>query len=536
MRKIYCLLISICLLIGCNSLAQTVLSPGNIIVPHERNIHWKTYSVFADSMYQSWASKTLDEDKLNGKGNAPRIILAKLLTKKDVGEVNRIMMKLRVWGVSGSTWAMNKNGDYDFTITPLTTILYLFGDRPELLYPETKKYLLNTLLSESGNNFRTKAPNSLGLAPETENHILMTEGSRYLKNRWIMLHGDSSKYYNNVENGMEETLINLLQQMQKTGLYEFNSLPYIGYTITALLNLEAFASEKLRIEARNLLDFMNWSYALGSYQLKHYAPMRRRYEKASFTALTTDYQSVFMKSWLSYSPVEHFNTNTEGAEVHALMGACLPYRPADKVIQLLFDKKNGYEVQLGHGKDACPELYTAGRHFLLSAGGVNRGERSIIVARPITLFLDDTATALSQTFHLAGPGTDFMKWNNTGVYRNFACAAGPVIIPSGYIPIASNHNWSVFSGGNGVNIVVYSTEHLGIMIIYEGKEANSLLASIVKANPDAEKLNDHFTFPEGDPIYYDVNAPQNKWVIKSYGGEMPERNFDQWPLINGRFH
>ena len=129
-----------------------------------------------------------------------------------------------------------------------------------------------------------------------------------------------------------------------------------------------------------------------------------------------------------------------------------------------------------------------------------------------------------------------MKWNNTGVYRNFACAAGPVIIPSGYIPIASNHNWSVFSGGNGVNIVVYSTEHLGIMIIYEGKEANSLLASIVKANPDAEKLNDHFTFPEGDPIYYDVNAPQNKWVIKSYGGEMPERNFDQWPLINGRFH
>ncbi len=536
MRKANYLLIGICLLVGCKGHTQSVIVPGNIAVPHVRTINWKKHSFFADTILNSWAAKTFDEDNLNGKGNAPRVLLAKLVLKKDLARVNRVIMKLTVWGVSGSTWAMNKNGDYDFTITPLTTILYLFGDKPELLYPETKNYLLNTLLSESGNNFRTKAPNSLGLAPETENHILMTEGSRYLKNRWIMLHGDSSKYYNNVENGMEDKLLNMLQQMQKTGLYEFNSLPYIGYTITALLNLEAFASEKLRIEARNLLDFMNWSYALGSYQLKHFAPMRRRYEKASFTSLTTDYQSVFMKSWLGYSPVEHFNTSTDGADVHALMGAYLPYSPSDKVIQLLFDKKNGYYVQLGHGKDACPEIYTAGKHFLLSAGGANRGERSIIVARPITLFLDDTATVLSQTFHMAGPGADFMKWNNTGVYQNFACAAGPVVIPSGYMPIATTHNWSVFSGGNGVNIVVYSTDHLGIMLIYEGKEANSLLESIVKANPDAEKLNDHFTFPEGVTVYYDVNTPQNKWVIKSYSEEVPERNFDLWPLINGRFN
>jgi hypothetical protein len=31
-------------------------------------------------------------------------------------------------------------------------------------------------------------PRTLGLARDTENHLLMTEGSRYLKNRWLALH------------------------------------------------------------------------------------------------------------------------------------------------------------------------------------------------------------------------------------------------------------------------------------------------------------------------------------------------------------
>ncbi len=40
--------------------------------------------------------------------------------------------------------------------------------------------------------------------------------------------------------------------------------------------------------------------------------------------------------------------------------------------------------------------------------------------------------------HLAGPGTDFMKWNNTGVYRNFACAKGPVFVPDSFKPLQKN--------------------------------------------------------------------------------------------------
>lgn len=84
--------------------------------------------------------------------------------------------------------------------------------------------------------------------------------------------------------------------------------------------------------------------------------MRRRYEKASIQELTTDYHSIFMKSWLSYAPIAPFDTNISHGEVHALMGACMPYRPADKVVDLIFNKEKGYFVKLGHGKKSCTEI------------------------------------------------------------------------------------------------------------------------------------------------------------------------------------
>ena len=504
----------------------------DLAVPHDRTIQWKKQSGFADAVLASWAARPFSDDNINGKGNATRILLAKLMLNRDIDLVNATIHKLTVWGVSGTSWAMNKNGDYDFTITPLTTLLYLFGDQPKLLYPATQAYLLETLLSEEGNHFRTKAPNSMGMVPETENHILMTEGSRYLKNRWLMLHGSNHKLYDNLANGMEALLLDFLEQMKKNGLYEFNSIPYIGYTIAALLNLEAFASDSVKAAARNVLDYMNWTYALGSYRLNHYPPMRRRYEKSVITELSSGYQSAFMKSWLSFSPVQDFNQHLEGGgEVHALMGVCLPYRPADKVVELLFDKGEGYFVKLAHGKNACPEIYTAGKKFLLSAGGANRGEWSQIVARPISLFLADEAKDLAEIFHLAGPGTDFKKWNNTGVYKNFACAAGPVIIPAAYQPVAGNQEWSIYSVGNGLLVAVYSSDNLGLLAVFEQKDARKLLARIVSANPQSKQLYQQFLFPDGDKIVYEVTSPKDKWVIKSINDKETERDFDNWPLM-----
>lgn len=511
------------------------IAQGNIEVPHALTIQWNSYSLFADSIINMWADKSVPESMLEGKGNAPRILLAKLLVKKDIPEVNRTIVKMRVWGTSGSSWALNKKGDYDFSVTILTTILWFYGDQSDLLYPETKDYLLSVLLSEDGNKFRYTAPGTLGLVKETENHLLMTEGSRYLKNRWIMQHGNKDSIYNNIENGMESRLLDLLKEMNSAGLYEFNSLPYIGYTITALLNLEAFASEEVRKEARNILDYINWCYALGSYGYKHYPPMRRRYEKAVIQDLTNDYHSVFMKTWLSYYPKEKYSSMTFAATEHSLIGSCMPYRPSDSVVKLIFDKGDGYFIKLGHGPDASPEIYSAGKKFLLSAGGVNRGKRSLIVARPITLFLNDSAQNLTEAIHLEGPGKDFMNWNNTGVYKNFACAAGPVFVPDNFIPVTKKDNWSLYSLNDSVTAAVYSTESLGLLALFEGSGTDSLLNEILKVNPNNEELSQTFKFPYGPKISYDVKAPRNRWVIISENDSLLDRDFDKWPLIEGVF-
>ncbi len=528
----------VCLIVvlyGCNKYPSKIAA-GNIQVPTQRSISWNNKSGFADSIIENWASNPIPDWNKSAKVDAPRIYLAKLILNEDIKEVNEYLQHAIPKGIVGSSWALNKHGDYDFSLTILTTILFKYGDSLSKIYPETKEHLLKVLLTEEGNKFSYSAPRTLGLAPETENHVLMTEGSRYLKNRWLQMHGDQDKKYDNIGNGMEQKLLAVIATLRNSGLYEFNSLPYIGYTITALLNLEAYSSEKLRNASRDLLDFMNWTYALGSYQLKHFAPMRRRYEKAGFTSLTTDYQSVFMKTWISFSNRTEFNRNISGALPHAFMGACMPYRPADEIMKLLFDKGNGYFVKLGHGIDACPEIYTAGQHYLLSAGGANRGENSIIVARPICLFLNDDAQELEKVFHVGGPGKDFKKWNNTGVYENFACAAGPVYIPSNFKPVQTNGNWSSYSLKDSINVVVYTTDTFGLIAVIVGKPSQGLLDEIVKQNSDTGKLQELFQFQNGLKIHYDVNAKKNTWVIKSVNDSVMNRDYDQWPLIDGRIN
>lgn len=508
---------------------------GIIEVPTERNIEWKDESKIYDTLISTWAKRPVVYGKKGGKVNNPRILLARLHRGTNIEETNKIIMGMTPWGVSGSSWILNKRGDYDFTITVLTTILYQFGDNPEFLYEETVNHLLNVLLTEEGNKFRHHTPRTLGLLQETENHLLMTEGSRYLKNRWLAIHGNNDPKYDNISNGMESKILDLLLEMKINGLYEFNSMPYIGYTITALLNLEAYASENIRNEARAVLDYMNFCYALGSYNYKYFPPMRRRYERANWLELTTGYHSTFMKTWMSFLPNSKIKTKIKSGQAHAIMGACMPYRPADRVTELISKKENGYYVKIGHGNKASPEIYSAGKNFLLSAGGVNRGRKSQIVSRPITLLIEDKAENLSETFHLAGPGTKFMKWNNTGVYKNFACAAGPVSVPKNHKPAFQSKSWSVYKGGEDLYIAVFSSENLGIIAVFDDQNPEIIAQNLEKENPDLEKLKTHFQFPEGPLIQYNVCARKSKWVITQIDNNPVERKYDSWPLISGEF-
>jgi hypothetical protein len=496
---------------------------------------WNTRCAFADSVIGEWAEMPMADWENDGKTTAPRILLARLYAKKDIPETNKCIQLLMPRGVTGSQWLLNPQGDYDFTLTTLTTILFLFGDNPELLYPETRNHLVKVLLTESGGKFRKHVPHSLGIFIDTENHILMTEGSRYLKNQWLALHGDSSNEFDNVKNGMELRLHNFLSGLTSMGLYEFNSLPYIGYTIAALLNLEAFGSEQIRSDARKVLDYMNWCYALGSLELNHFPPMRRRYEKAGIRDFASNYHTAFMTTWL------HFLNDTlplpsrKLVHAHTLVASCLPYRPADDAVQWQFEKGNGYFVQFGHGPWASPEIYTAGNNYLISAGGANRGKNSHIVPRPICLMLKDGANSVNETVHFYGPSEDYMKWNNTGVFQNLAVAAGPVHIPKHFQPDTVHGNWSAYALQDSIILIVYSSDDFGLFLVEENVAMMEFFESIITLNSDELKLKSSFIFRDEKVIQYDVNAPHRYWVIQAENGVELNRKVDTWPLINGEF-
>ena len=507
-------------------------SVGEVDVPQARTLTWQPTSELHELILQYWTKQPLRDWRKEGKTRAPRALMARLLLKKDLEAANAYLLAAKPWGKVGSTWKNHPNGDYDFTLAALIPILYQFGADDAVLYPKTRDHLLNVLLSEDGGKVQLTAPNSFGLAKETENHLLMTEGSRYLKNRWLALQGNTDPRFDNQENGLEKWLLDFLGELDAKGLYEFNSIPYLGYTLTALLNLEAFGSQEIKTAARKLLDRLNWDYALGSLDFRRFAPFRRQYKHAGDIKLDADYHTALMKSWISLSPRAPKSLVVEGGGLHhAIWGCWSPYRLPDETAEWILNKPSEYFASIGHGPGASPEIYSGGPNFLLTAGGVNRGLQSQIVARPITLLLRDAASKLADVVHLSGPGADFNQWNNTGVWKNMAVAAGPVHVPISWQVTAEAKGWSVYLRPEKLCVAVYSQKNLGIVYVADSTNADAVLQAINKANTDSKQLPQAIVLPTGQKVAYDLESPKNQWVIKAIDNTEVDRDFDHWPSL-----
>ncbi|MFO7975178.1 MAG: hypothetical protein R6V12_11145, partial [Candidatus Hydrogenedentota bacterium] len=499
------------------------------------------FTAAGQAWLEQWADKKLPDWQEAAKVNVPRVCLAKLALGREVRKVNAYLQAQVPNRNSGSSWELGPlghEGDYDFTEVTLTTLLYVFGKKPEVLYPETADHIVNVLLIEEGGEPRVKVPNSLGLVVDTENHHLMTEGSRYLKNQWLFSHGNTDPKYNNQTNGLEDWLADYLQEMIDEGVYEFNSVPYIGYTIQALLNLEAFPdSEEITLRARHVLDIINYQYALGSLDLRRFAPFRRQMRRAEDTALNQDYNTQVMRVWTSPSAGEPFDASTlVGGGNMAIIAELCPYYPPDSVLRWTIEKRSDYFVQIGRGPKASPEIYSGGPGYLVSAGGVHRGNRSMIVARPNTLMLSDGATDLMECFHIRGKG-DWKDWNNTGVHRHFACGNGPVHIPEHYAPELVANGWSVFvpAAVPDLSIAVFSNDDVGLIALFPGETLlpQSLLEELQTVNPNPKDLKTVFHWLDGRAIRYDLDAPKGTWVIESVDGTFVDRDYDAWPHVSG---
>lgn len=515
---------------------KVAIPPGDLEVPVERTYRSSDDSALRHELLDYWSARPLPPLQENLMVTTPRILLASLFNETRLDEVNSYIRSLEPRGVSGSSWWMNPLGNYNFTQAALIPMLYFFGDKPHILYPETLKHLDEVLIVEEGDGFNMSVPRTLGLIEDTENHILMTEGTRYLKNRWLASRGETDARFDNRKNGMEDKLAGYLNEMYRYGIYEFNSDPYLAYTLSALLNLEAFAEGRVQALSRMLLDRMNLEYALGSFNLRRHPPIRRQYSKYNVTAINRDYHSAAMKAWISfYSESRDIPDDLaiERGRHIALWAAIMPYRPADKVIDWSLVKPHPYFVKIGRGANSCPEIYSGDPSFLLSAGGANQGRRSLILPRPIILFTHDDETDLSDVFHMMGPGEDFMDWNNTGVYKRFAVAAGPVRIPASGNPLADQDEWSVFELSEDHFLVTFSTQNLGIMTISDrnGRDAGAILREMMGPNPRERVMAGNFKQQDGTEISFDEKAPNHLWVIKSVNGVEANRLFESWPAF-----
>ena len=507
------------------------LGAGNVAVPFERTRLWASRSSVTDSLLTHWATREIRDWKDQGKVSIPRILLGKLASGTDITFVNKYLQEQQPRGTVGSTGPLHKTGDYDFTLAGLSLILYAFGNQPDVLYPETVDHIVNVLMTQEGGTPIIYTPRILGLPlRDTENHILMTEGSRYLKNRWKALHGDPNPKYNNETNGLDSWLLAYLEGMNRAGLHEYNSIPYHGYTLTALLNLEAFAAEPIRLAVRRILDRANWEYALGSLSFRRFPPFRRQPEHAHDTDLDGDYHTGIMKAWMSLAGVEGLviRKGEHQALWVALTSYCLPDAVAEWVIQ----KPVPYFIQMGHGHDGSPEIYSGGPGYLITAGGISNDRARQCVARPTTLMLEDGAMELKDLLHVTGPGEKYREWNNTGVYKNFAVSAGPVSIPDGWQPIAKNDIWQIFKQTNQL-IAVHSSDSLGVFCVLPEGEPESLLRRLTTTNAGIKALESRFQYPDGPAITYDVLAPKNQWVIIAVNDQPVDRNHGQWPLMQG---
>lgn len=508
------------------------LPKGNIEIPVKRTIHYNSTSEIQKEIIEYWSEGKVT-DWVEGEKPSlkyPRTVLGCLLAGKRVEEINQYLMKQNATGTEGSRWLLNPKGGYDFTTIALTPLLFLFDDKPELLYPETKKHLVENILTIEGAGFSRNVP--WLFIQDTENHILMAGSSRYLKNQWRWEHGNKSPEFDNKNNGVEAGLKNYLNEIYTYGVYEFNSDPYLGYTYLSLLNLDAFATGEVKELATKILDMTNWQYALNSYKFKHFPPYRRSFKKDFRKEIVSDHHSVMLMVWAGFYN-DSIKIDIPRGKSHALWPAILPYRPPDKIMEWTLNKPNPYFIKMGHGYNSCPEICSGDKSYLLTAGGANQGRLSLIMPKPTVLFLDDDAENLKEIFHMYGPGEDFMDWNNTGVYEDFACTKGKVHIPEGKQPVFTSDGWKIFSISEGVFLAVFSEKELGLMVIARGNSAKEVVNVIQQNNSDKKLLTKQFKHPNGNLIKYDLDSPKDTWVIKSVNNKPVDREFDKWPFFEG---
>lgn len=398
----------------------------------------------------------------------------------------RTIRKFAVSGTNKGLWS--EPGDYDFYMKEMVSLLHVFARDRDLLSDEAAFNIIDRGLSrdalqEQGRRmtFLVAIPLLAPLFeyPETENHVLMILSSVYLAGQWVAQNRRNDgrltrgkyrdrKRYLEAARRVEDRLLQACGRVLHQGFWEVNARPYQAMSAHALMNLYAFAaSRRVRVAARNALDYLAAKFAFQSLEMKRFAPFRRNVGYADRVDLYENDGVVFMLGVLAggHSWPTGFG-GTGNAAGHALWASLLPYRVPEAIHQFMLDKHTGFwsrmqtrysgeHYRAGHPgeyfradglpyrrpetQQSVPELYFVTPRFMNVSGGAFRrypifGDTIIashgahdldFLSRPNALIPRghigkwENIRAMARDVMLMRGERRFWKSDNIGTYKSF---------------------------------------------------------------------------------------------------------------------
>lgn len=313
--------------------------------------------------------------------------------------------------------------------------------------------------------------------PETENHLLLIESSRYLTDQAMvadMVARGRQADIGNITRQQRATrdwLLKRLQRIAMNDFEEYNARSYQRYSLLAISNLHDFAEhESLRTAARIVLDYASAKTAIGSNLGRRFAPFRRRAEYDGFSGHAGaanlynrveggDFGAARLMmltgpAALEFTPVLQNLLATAPAAMagrtplyagepgagggaggfdNLVTTAMSSYRLPDPIAELAVERIPVVQ-RLRH---AGAEAYSSGASFLLTAGGLNSGAANATygqgkavdsgAAMPTTLMLTDEGLSVFDLVRFEGVGIGSERTPSVCLAAGFSCGVNLVI-------------------------------------------------------------------------------------------------------------
>jgi hypothetical protein len=224
---------------------------------------------------------------------------------------------------------------------------------------------------------------------ETENHLLMINTSKYLKNQLIieeLTDEDDRQTFRGYNKDLRNWLLERMKTIVEDDFVEYNSRPYARLSLGAILNLHDFADRQdLKKAAAAVLDLAAVKTAIGSSQARRIVPFRRLAgsnavfaygdnlaspDPRSLFAHTglADHQIAAMLFWSGQSQHTAGGRVGLGTASEMIFEATSTYAPDRLILDIAIDKSRPYEQRFRHGGW---EHYSSGPGWLLTAGGTS---------------------------------------------------------------------------------------------------------------------------------------------------------------------